>query len=96
MAHFRATIQGQRGEASRLGSEKSGIMARVNGWTAGVRVDASVTIDREDRFYIFATRGSSPLSRDVLLGYVDASGTFHPDESLFDSVFDAMLGGTEA
>lgn len=38
MAHFRATIQGNRGKASRLGTKKSGIVATVNGWNVGVDV----------------------------------------------------------
>jgi hypothetical protein len=31
MAQFRGTLHGQRGEASRLGSKKSGLTARVDG-----------------------------------------------------------------
>ena len=38
MAHFRATVQGGRGSASRLGHKTSGIEARVNGWNSGVYV----------------------------------------------------------
>ncbi len=32
MAHFRAVIQGQRGEASRLGNGSSGMRAVVQTW----------------------------------------------------------------
>lgn len=39
MAHFRATIQGNRGVASRLGSEGSGITAVINGWDSGIIVE---------------------------------------------------------
>jgi hypothetical protein len=39
VAQFRATIQGNRGEASRLGSKTSGIHATINGWNIGVTVD---------------------------------------------------------
>jgi len=38
MAHFRAVIQGQRGEASRLGSKATGISANVASWQGGVDV----------------------------------------------------------
>lgn len=38
MAQFRATIKGQRGEASRLGSKKSGIYSNLNAWNIGLRV----------------------------------------------------------
>lgn len=34
MARFRATIRGQRGQASRLGSAASGIVANINGWNS--------------------------------------------------------------
>ena len=36
MAHFRGTIQGQRGSASRLGSAKSGLHARLGSWQGGI------------------------------------------------------------
>ncbi len=68
MARFRATIQGQRGEASRLGSPKTGIQARINGWEAGVEVAARAVGDT-DVFNIFATNGSNG-SRSVYLGHV--------------------------
>ena len=57
MARFRATIQGNRGEASRLGTVKSGMAVTINGWEGGVHVIASVK-DGEDVFAIYATSGS--------------------------------------
>lgn len=41
MAHFRATVQGSRGEASRLGSKASGIEAYVASWQGAVAVRLS-------------------------------------------------------
>ncbi len=38
MAHFRATIRGQRGEASRLGNGSSGMRALVQTWDYDLRV----------------------------------------------------------
>ncbi len=58
MAHFRATIQGNKGEASRLGTTKSGLEASINGWTAGVWVKAQ-TGEPGDVFYVYATGGSN-------------------------------------
>jgi hypothetical protein len=69
MAHFRATIQGSRGEASRLGGMSSGITARVNGWSGGVRVEAAHEGD-EDHFRIFATKGSGHGNADGYIGEV--------------------------
>jgi hypothetical protein len=67
MAQFRATIKGQRGEASRLGSKKTGIVANVNGWTTGIRIEAG-HVDGRDVFRVFATSGSGRTHSDTLLG----------------------------
>jgi hypothetical protein len=40
MAHFRAVIKGQRDEASRLGSKKTGIRTLLQTWGYDVRVAA--------------------------------------------------------
>ena len=40
MAHFRAWIRGQRGEASRLGSKASGMTTRLQTWGWDVEVSA--------------------------------------------------------
>lgn len=56
MAQFRATVQGQRGQASRLGSKRSGLRAAVNGWDSGIYVEAAH--DDKDKFYVYATGGS--------------------------------------
>jgi hypothetical protein len=60
MAQFRATIQGNRGEASRLGSKDSGINSSTNGWDIG----GDVTIRYEpgqdrDVVRMFLTGGSN-------------------------------------
>ena len=69
MARFRATIQGQRGEASRLGSTKSGIEAYINGWDVGIRVVGSVNSDTgEDEFTIFKPSGSNGMHHSTLIG----------------------------
>ena len=61
MAQFRAIIRGQRGEASRLGSKQSGIVAHVDGWHTGatVRIDH---VDGRDRISIYRTGGSNANS----------------------------------
>ena len=38
MAHFRGTLQGTRGEASRLGSKKSGLTVDAASWQGSVLV----------------------------------------------------------
>lgn len=65
MAHFRATIKGQRGEASRLGSAKSGIMAEINGWDRGIKVYAEHK-DGKDHFTVISTGGSNHARKEIV------------------------------
>lgn len=61
MARFRATIVGNRGEASRLGTGSSGLRVTANGWHGGVTVIASACEVPEcggDVFTARATGGS--------------------------------------
>ena len=74
MAHFRATIQGQRGGASRLGSAKSGIAAAVNGWDIGVTIEAGVHENGQDVLYVYATGGSLGRRRSSLIARVMVEG----------------------
>ena len=59
MAQFMATIKGNRGEASRLGTKKSGMVVRVNGWRCGITVFARVNEEGLDEFTVCHTSGSS-------------------------------------
>lgn len=60
MAHFRASLQGQRGTTSRLGSKASGLDVRVNGWNRGIRVTARYDATAgEDVFEVLSTGGSN-------------------------------------
>jgi hypothetical protein len=68
MAHFRATIQGQRGQASRLGSAKSGLKVTANGWHTGITVYVDVSPDGEDRFQVELASGSNGSLSPVSLG----------------------------
>lgn len=78
MARFRATIRGQRGEASRLGGRASGIQATVNGWDVGVEVDGHGGPDL-DAFDLYATGGSNGRHGRTWIGrvrLVDGKPTF--------------------
>ena len=69
MAHFIAAIEGNRGPASRLGTPKSGISARAQGWHVGVSIMGNVNPDTgEDEFTVWLTGGSSPRNEERLLG----------------------------
>lgn len=58
MAQYRDTLSGQRGQASRLGSKKSGLDVTCNGWRKGIRVVARY-VNGEDQFTVFVTGGSN-------------------------------------
>lgn len=58
VARFYASIQGQRGEATRMGSASSGIRGHVRGWNVGVAVEGRDDSGR-DVFDVFATGGSN-------------------------------------
>jgi len=66
MAQFMAEIQGQSGMTSRLGNKNSGIWGHIRGWNIGIRVDG-VHDDGEDKFYVYATSGSTGSRSDVLI-----------------------------
>jgi hypothetical protein len=72
MARFRATIKGQRGEASRLGSVKSGIRASVDGWNVGVIVAgrANYRTAGDDCFDVYTTAGSNGGAADRFIGSI--------------------------
>lgn len=58
MSHFYASIQGNRGEATRCGT-KGGMMGWIRGWHSGVKVWSEYNEDTNtDEFRIYATGGS--------------------------------------
>lgn len=57
MAQFIASIQGNRGESTRLGSKSSGISASASGWNIGARVRID-HVDGKDVVRVFRTGGS--------------------------------------
>lgn len=75
MARFRGTLKGARGEASRLGSESSGLCLTANGWNVGVSVSAYVH-EGSDRISLYLTGGSHDRSarRHLCTVGLDAEG----------------------
>lgn len=74
MAHFICEIQGSRGEASRLGTAKSGIYSHARGWDAGVKVIGEVDAEGNDVFHVYATSGSRGSRPAQLIAVVDENG----------------------
>ena len=71
MAHFRGTVQGDRGQGSRLGSKRNGLNVTCNGWNAGISVQGFYDPESgKDYFSIYATRGSNGFGSSFLIGTV--------------------------
>lgn len=96
MARFRATIQGSRGAASRLGGKEAGARASVNGWNVGVNVFANAAKDRNgnegDRITLYITGGSNnPMPS--YMGHVEPDGVFVPSTALRDQIIADYVRG---
>lgn len=74
MSQFYASIQGNRGEATRGGTKGSGITGHIRGWQGGVRVDGGMLPGGGERFRITITGGSGGHSADRELATVDETG----------------------
>ena len=81
MAQFRAVIRGQRGEASRLGSKQSGIVAHVDGWHTGATVRIS-HVDGRDLISVYRTGGSNGNGSEYLVAqwFAAEAITYHSGE----------------
>lgn len=68
MARFYVNVQGNRGPASRMGTENSGIFSHTRGWNIGILVNGSVNANGEDTFDVYLTRGSNGGGQHRLVG----------------------------
>ena len=68
MSHFYASIQGNRGEATRQGSKDSGIYGHVRGWDVGAQVTCYVDGEGRDRVSVRLTGGSNGAVAGKCLG----------------------------
>ena len=59
MAHFYASIQGNRGGATRMGTKSSGVDGHIRGWNIGARVYCGVDADGNDIVTVVLTGGSN-------------------------------------
>lgn len=71
MAHFYASIKGNRGDATRMGTKQSGIAGHIRGWDSGVWVDGRVGPDGRDVFDVYATGGSNSSTGSKLIATID-------------------------
>ena len=69
MGQFYASIQGNRGQATRQGTKNSGLEGHVRGWSIGARVIMGYDKDKqEDVCSVYLTSGSSYGRSDKLIG----------------------------
>ena len=68
MAHFYASIQGNRGEATRMGTKNSGMEGHIRGWDVGCRVYMGVDSDGNDTVSVYLTSGSNGHNGSKLVG----------------------------
>ena len=72
MAHFYSEIQGNRGEATRMGSKDSGIRSHIRGWHVGGSVNCHYNESKDrDEVSIYATKGSSDGGREHLADVIE-------------------------
>jgi len=82
MARFRGTVQGNRGEASRLGH--GDLTATVNGWDCGIKVEARGN-GKVELFTVSVTGGSNDSSSKLVAAIVlDEDGNVHCENLLED------------
>jgi len=68
MAHFRATMKGSRGEATRLGSKDTGLKVTVRGWNGGLTILARYDeVTGEDVFEIASDGGSNSARKGLII-----------------------------
>ena len=65
MGHFRGTVQGSRGEASRLGHQ--GLQTTCYGWQDGLWCGATRDDEDGDQFEVRLTGGSSGCHGDIVI-----------------------------
>ena len=69
MAHFRGTVAGGRGDASRLGHKTTGLTTTCNTWDLGIKVSVRF-VNGQNIFKISKTGGSNGASNPELIATV--------------------------
>jgi hypothetical protein len=75
MARFYSSLRADRGEVTKAGTAKSGLVGHVRGWNVGVEVVAR-DVDGADVFYIYVTKGSEGGSYAQRIGSVKLDTVF--------------------
>jgi len=67
MAQFYGSMKGNRGEATRMGTKGSGMMAHIRGWGVGIRVELTHR-NGTDICTVYKTSGSNKTAPDIIIG----------------------------
>lgn len=72
MAHFYGEIQGNRGEATRMGTKDSGFRGHIRGWHVGGSVNCHYNESKDrDEISIYATKGSNGYGSEHLADVIE-------------------------
>lgn len=66
MSQFYASIEGNKGEATRMGTKESGIAGHIRGWNIGCYVSIE-HVEGKDKVTVFKTGGSKRNKTDELI-----------------------------
>jgi len=76
MAHFYGELQGNRGEATRLGAKNSGLRVVAASWTGAIRTNIYWDEDKQKNMFhvrLIPWHGSGGESRLIAEGILDVS-----------------------
>jgi alpha-D-ribose 1-methylphosphonate 5-phosphate C-P lyase len=77
MAQFYASIQGNHGPATRVGTKESGILAQVTGWDVGISIEAHHK-NNEDIIEVIPNGGDNGSTAvPVLIKFYDNTTIVH-------------------
>jgi len=83
MAQFRGVMQGRKGLVSRLGSKRSGLSAKLNGWNMGVKVELDYDDEKkQDRASIYLTSGSNGKKNPIFLASISQDGIVNLQDNI--------------
>lgn len=83
MAQYYAEIKGNRGQASRMGTKKTGIWGHIRGWSVGARVEVYYDKKKDrDMVKVYKTSGSNGGGSDKLIAKFSDRPKQHATPSL--------------
>lgn len=92
MAHFIGYVQGNRGEASRLGTKSSGIGSTARGWDIGASLSISHNEERDtDTLFIHIDKGSNNKSSRIIANVFKTADGYNVNSLISREELEAWL-----